>query len=90
HPEEEIDPARIFPDLFKRLKDHFFEERKRTLQRTAKNVLRALSDERAQLLPKEVTQVEQALAVMRDKYRYCEACTKEALVALLAKRYADS
>lgn len=89
HPEAEIDPARIFPDLFKRLKDHFFEERKRTTQRTAKNVLRALSDERSQLLPKELSQVEQSLRVMREKFGYCDDCTKDALVALLARRYAE-
>jgi hypothetical protein len=41
-----MDYARIFPDLFRRLRAHFFEERKRALSRGAENVLKALSDER--------------------------------------------
>ena len=33
NPEGAVDYARIFPELFKRLSDHFFDERKRQLKR---------------------------------------------------------
>ena len=47
HPDEkEIDYPTIFPDLFRKLRDHYFEERKRQLKHNKENVLRYLSDER--------------------------------------------
>ncbi len=89
HPEGEIDYARIFPDLFRKLRDHYFEEHKKTLHRNRENVLKYLGDERAQLSPKDAAQVESTLAAMTSKYGYCEHCAKDALLFLLRKRYAD-
>ena len=89
HPAGELDYAHIFPDLFRRLRDHYFEERKRTLRKLAEKVLRYLGDERSLLLPKEIQQVESTLAAMRERYGYCDQCAKEALVLLLGRRYTD-
>jgi hypothetical protein len=89
HPEGELDYAQIFPDLFRRLRDHYFEERKRTLRKLAEKVLRYLGDERSLLLPKEVQQVESTLLGMRERYGYCTDCAKEALVLLIGRRYTE-
>ncbi len=89
HPDDALDYPQIFPDMFRRLRDHFFEERKRTLRKNAERVLRYLGDERAQLLAKEVAQVESALEAMKSRYGYCVECAKDALVLLLSKRYTD-
>ena len=40
NPEGAMDYARIFPDLFRRLRAHFFEERKRALSRGARTCSR--------------------------------------------------
>jgi predicted Ser/Thr protein kinase len=84
-----IDYSQIFPDLFRRLRDHFYDERKRTLRKNAERVLRYLGEERSQLIPREVAQVEQTLAAMKSRYGYCEHCAQDALVLLLSKRYND-
>jgi serine protein kinase len=89
NPEAEMDYGRIFPDLLRRLRAHFFEERKRALSRGAENVLKALSDERAALSAREQEQVKQTLAAMRERYGYCEVCAKEAILFLVRKRYAS-
>jgi len=89
HPEPAIDSAVIFPDLFKRLRDHYFEERKRELQRSKENLLRALSGESASLDEKARRMVERTLATLRDRYRYCEHCAKDAVLFLLQRRYQD-
>jgi predicted Ser/Thr protein kinase len=89
NPDAAIDYARVFPDLLRRLRSHFFEERKRALSRGAENVLKALSDERGSLSAKELDQVQQTLTAMRDRYGYCEACAKEAILFLVRKRYAS-
>ena len=89
HPEGEIEYSQIFPDLFRRLRDHFFDERKRMLRKNTEKVLRFIGDEREQLLPREVEQVQTALAAMKTRYGYCENCAKDALVLLLPRRYND-
>jgi RNA polymerase-binding transcription factor DksA len=51
-------------------------------------VLKALSDERGGLSSRELEQVSQTLAAMRERYGYCEVCAKEAILFLVRKRYA--
>ena len=89
HPEGQIDYSQIFPDLFRRLRDHFYDERKRTLRKNSERILRFLGDERGQLQQRELAQVESTLASMKSRYGYCEHCAKDALVLLLTKRYND-
>ncbi len=89
HPDAEMDYARIFPDLFKRLRTHFFEERKRVLRKNKENILKYLSDDRPSLSAKEAGQVESTLKSMLSKYRYCENCAKDAIIFLMRKRYVD-
>jgi predicted Ser/Thr protein kinase len=89
HPEGIIDYSQIFPDLFRRLRDHFFDERKRTLRKGAERVLKYLGDERAQLSAREQQQVQETLQSMRDNRGYCDHCAKDAIVLLLSKRYTD-
>src|SRR5437588_7846399 len=88
HPVGDIDYSQIFPDLFRRLRDHFFDERKRTLRKYAERVLRYLGDERGQLAAREQSQVQETLRGL-EKYGYCENCAKDGIVLLLAKRYTD-
>lgn len=77
----------IFPDIFRRLRSHFYEERKRVLKRNAENVLRSLSDESHALTSKEKANVEETLRTMESKYGYCEACAKDAIIFLVRERY---
>lgn len=88
HPDAaEIDYVAIFPDLFRRLRDHYFEERKRQLHRSKENVLRYLSDDRAGLDERARKQVESTLETMRQRYGYCEHCAQDAILFLMRRRY---
>jgi predicted Ser/Thr protein kinase len=90
HPDSaEIDLAAIFPDLLRRLRDHYFEERKRQLRHNKQNLLKYLSDERASLDEKTRQHVERTLATMRQRYGYCEQCAQDAILFLLGRRYVD-
>lgn len=88
NPEVAVDYARIFPDLFKRLSDHFYEERKRQLKRNVENILKYLGDERASLSPKEQLQVNKTMDEMVARFGYTVASAKDAIVFLVRKRYA--
>ena len=87
NPDAAMDYPTIFPDMFKRLRDHYFEERKRVLRKNKENVLKYLSEERGQLSPREQSQVESTLKTMAEKYGYCEHCAKDAILFLMKKRY---
>ena len=88
NPEAEMDYPRIFPDMFRRLRDHYFEERKRVLRRNKENILKYLSEERGTLSSREQAQVESTLKTMHERYGYCEHCAKDAILFLMKKRYA--
>jgi len=91
HPDAaEIDYVAIFPDLFRRLRDHTYEERKRQLHRSKENLLRFLSDEGSSLDEKARRQVEETLRTMRERYGYCEACARDAILFLMRRRYEDA
>jgi predicted Ser/Thr protein kinase len=90
HPGTEgIDTAAIFPDLFKRLRDHYFDERRRELQHNKENVLRYLSDDRGSLDERARRHVENTLVTLRERYGYCAHCAQDAVLFLLRRRYQD-
>jgi predicted Ser/Thr protein kinase len=85
----EFDFVAIFPDLFRRLRDHYFEERKKQMRRSREEVLRYLSDERSLLDEKARRRVEDTLRAMRERYGYCERCAQDAFLFLMRRRYED-
>lgn len=88
HPDDRsIDYPAIFPDLFRRLRVHSYEERKRQLRRSKEDLLRFLSDEREALDQRTRRQVEGTLQHMRERYGYCDHCAQEAILFLLRRRY---
>ncbi len=88
NPQGEVDYARIFPALFQRLSDHFFEERKRTVRLGAEQILRYLSDERSGLSAKEQQQARAVLDALAARHGYTEKAARDAIAFLLKKRYA--
>lgn len=88
NPTGELEWSRIFPDHFKRLRDHFFEERKKLLRRNVENTLKFLSGEQASLMAREQAAVRQMLDTMCQRYGYNDASARDAIVFLIRKRYA--
>ncbi len=88
NPEGQLDYSRIFPDLFRRLRDHFYEERKRTLRKNVENILKYFSDEKNSLSAKEQTVVRATLDAMAKKYGYTDGSARDAIVFLMRQRYA--
>jgi predicted Ser/Thr protein kinase len=88
NPDGGLDYARIFPDLFRRLRDHFYEERKRTLRKNVENILKHFSDEKSTLSVKESAAVRSTLDAMARKYGYTDGSARDAIVFLMRQRYA--
>lgn len=88
NPTAPVDYGQIFPDLFKRLSDHFYEERKKQLKRNVENILKFLSDEKGSLSAKEQAAVRSTLDGMAQRYGYTDGSARDAIVFLMKKRYA--
>ncbi len=93
HPAEEgeaLEYPRIFPEIFRRLRDHFHEERRRQIRRVFEAFLDML-DAEPENVPagKKRRQVEEMLAGLRDRYGYCDSCARDAVLALMKRRYRD-
>jgi len=88
NPTAPVDYGQIFPDLFKRLGDHFYEERKKQLKRNVENILKYLSDEKSTLSAKEQQQVRATLDAMAQRFGYTDGSARDAIVFLVKKRYA--
>ena len=89
NPDRAMDYAAIFPELHRRLRDHFFDERKRVVSRNTENMLKYLSGDKGLLAGRELTAVEQTLLTMQKRYGYCENCAKDAILFLTRRRYAE-
>jgi len=88
NPDAAMEYRRMFPDLFRRLRDHFFDERKKVLKRNKENVLRFFEGDTS-LSPRETQTVQRMLETMTTRYGYCEHCARDAILFLMKKRYAD-
>jgi len=90
HPDSaEIDVAAIFPEHFRRLRDHYYQERKAELARNKENLLRHLTGEGGPLDERVRREVEQTLGTMQERYGYCPDCAREAVLFLLRRRYQE-
>jgi serine protein kinase len=92
HPAEEggLDYPKIFPELFRHLRDHYHEERRRQLRRVYEAFLEMLdAGPGGGPVGKERAQVEEMLGGLVDKHGYCESCARDAILALMKRRYPD-
>ncbi|MBX7113737.1 MAG: serine protein kinase PrkA [Myxococcaceae bacterium] len=87
NPEGAMNYALIFPDLFKKLRDHFYEERQRQLRRNVENILKYLSEDKGQLSAREQEHVRSTLGTMVSRYGYTDGSARDAIVFLVRKRY---
>ncbi|MGC4115377.1 MAG: serine protein kinase PrkA [Myxococcales bacterium] len=88
HPNDAMNYPKAFPELFRRIRDRYFDERKKTLRKYSENVLAWLAGDRKELNAKDVAQVESTLEAMRKRYGYCDACAKDTIAFLVKRRYA--
>lgn len=88
--ETTLEYPRIFPDLFRRLRDHYHDERRTALRKVYENFVKFLEpDDREGLEPQERRQVETMVENLREQAGYCDHCARGAILALMRRRYVD-
>jgi predicted Ser/Thr protein kinase len=94
HPVEEgegsgLDYPEIFPDLYRRLKEHHHSERRSQLLKVHDHLLTYLDEEaRGSLAPRERETIERLLGGLTRDHGYCDRCAQSAVLALMRARYA--
>jgi predicted Ser/Thr protein kinase len=89
HPGEEIDFRKTFPDLFIALERKFYQERQQQIRRVQESLLRYFEDEKKSMTSTEINAVETTLYNLKQRYKYCDHCAREAVAFLLTTRYND-
>src|SRR5512147_1355126 len=80
HPKSKPVYSEVFPKLFTTLREAYYEQRKKQLQRLGQALLVYVTDGQDGVSDAaERTQVAAALQTLKERYGYCEKCAKEAV-----------
>jgi predicted Ser/Thr protein kinase len=90
HPGEAVPYTRLFPQHVQRLREAFFQDRRKQVVACTRELLTLLSGEAAGSLDAEGRRrAEGTFASLRERFGYCEHCARDAAAALLKERFAD-
>ncbi len=87
HLRQKPDLERIFPRQIADLREAFFTDRKKQVRRINEDLLVLLTDGPDKMPPDQVVAARTTLNNLRGRYGYCDNCAKDAVLALVRKRY---
>ncbi len=87
HPRQKPDYEAIFPRAIAALRESFFEDRKKQVRKINDDLLVLLTDGPAKMQPEAAAASQTTLAMMKSRFGYCDNCAKDAVLALIRKRY---
>jgi predicted Ser/Thr protein kinase len=87
HPRQKPDYERIFPRPIAELREAFFSDRKKQVRKINDDLLVLLTDGPAKMLPDAAATAQATLSALKSRFGYCDSCAKDAVLALIRKRY---
>ncbi|HWE30549.1 MAG TPA: serine protein kinase PrkA [Polyangia bacterium] len=91
HPGQKVDYATVFPRQLQQLRESYFDQRKKILKKTLEEVLQYLTDGadkmKSRIDREAFDRVETTLRNLKERYGYCDNCSRDAVSYLLRKRY---
>lgn len=87
NPGKRPDYELIFPGPIEKLREAFFGDRRAQIRKIAEDLLVVMTDGPGRLQPDAARAADKTLAAMKARFGYCDACAKDAVVALVRKRY---
>jgi len=87
HPRQRPDYDAIFPRPIAELREAFFEERKKQVRKINEDLLVYMADGPAKMQPDAAAAAGATLATMKSRFGYCDNCARDAVLALIRKRY---
>jgi predicted Ser/Thr protein kinase len=88
HPRQKPDYEAIFPRPIAELREAFFDDRKKQVRKINDDLLVLLTDGPAKMQPEAAAAAQTTLDAMKSRFGYCDSCAKDAVLALIRKRYA--
>jgi predicted Ser/Thr protein kinase len=88
HPGRKPDYELIFPAPIAKLREAFFGERRKQIRKINEDLLVLLTDGPGRMLPEDAQAAQATLATLKARFGYCDNCARDAIVALVRKRYA--
>jgi predicted Ser/Thr protein kinase len=80
-----LDYAEIFPELFNRLRESYYQQQQQALTVLARYALVLGTDDDALVPRHERARVERTFQNMRERHGYCDHCTREVLSFVLRR-----
>ena len=87
HPRQKPDYDAIFPRPIAELRESFFEERKKQVRKINEDLLVYMADGPTKMQPDAAAAASATLTTMKSRFGYCDNCAKDAVLALIRKRY---
>jgi predicted Ser/Thr protein kinase len=87
HPRQKPDYEAIFPRPIAELRESFFDERKKQVRKINDDLLVLLTDGPAKMQPEAAAAAQSTLSALKSRFGYCDSCAKDAVLALVRKRY---
>jgi len=87
HPRQKPDYERIFPRPIAELREAFFTERKKQVRKINEDLLILMTDGAEKMLPDAAAAAQATLDTLKTRFSYCDHCARDAILALIRKRY---
>ncbi len=87
HPGRKPDYERIFPRPIAHLREAFFGDRKKQIRKINEDLLVYLVDGPARMAAEAAEASAKTIEGLKQRFGYCEHCAKDAVLALVRKRY---
>jgi len=87
HPRQKPDYEGIFPRPIADLRESFFTDRKKQVRKINEDLLVLMTDGPSKMPADQAAAAQATLNVMKGRFGYCDACARDAVLALIRKRY---
>ncbi|HEY6464316.1 MAG TPA: serine protein kinase PrkA [Polyangiaceae bacterium] len=89
HPGQRVDPAKVFPQHLRRMREVIFSDRKKDVARIGRNVVLLVRDEGAGLDADARQEAQGAVDQLVARFAYCRECAADMCTLLVRKRFHD-
>jgi predicted Ser/Thr protein kinase len=89
HPGQKVDPATVFPQHLKRMREAIFADRRRAVAELARDIVLLVREEGASLDGERRQDAEGTVERMTARFQYCRECAADAASLLIRRRFHD-
>ncbi len=89
NPGQKVDYEQVFPNLFRRMRSAFFQERQKQIRKILEKMVDYFDGKTGALGPSDIESVERTLQNLREQYGFRAESAREAVAFLRSNRYND-